>query len=66
MFCKNCQVAICSKCAIQNHRGHILDDLENIYSERFNVFLDKIYKIHQDFLPTSQNMQKDIKEDVQK
>lgn len=66
MFCKNCQVAICSKCAIQNHRGHILDDLETIYSERFNVFLDKIYKIHQDFLPTSQNMQKDIKEDVQK
>ncbi|XP_065942751.1 E3 ubiquitin-protein ligase TRIM71-like [Magallana gigas] len=66
MICNNCQVAICSKCAIQNHRGHIFDDLETIYSEKFQFFLDRVYKIHQDFLPTSQNMQKDIAEDVQK
>ncbi|XP_065935659.1 tripartite motif-containing protein 2-like [Magallana gigas] len=64
MICENCQVAVCSKCLIKDHRGHTFDDLETIYSKNFTLCLDKIYNINQYYLPTSQDIKSDIKEDV--
>eukprot|EP00105_Crassostrea_gigas_P027580 XP_011448961.1 PREDICTED: uncharacterized protein LOC105343331 isoform X2 [Crassostrea gigas] len=64
IICEDCQVPLCSKCAMQGHRKHALNDLETIYSERFNLCLDEIYKIHQYFLPTSQNMKKSVIKDI--
>ena len=64
MLCEECQVLLCSKCATANHRGHILTDLEAFYSERCKRCLEEIYKIHKYFLPTTQNLQKEIKEDA--
>eukprot|EP00105_Crassostrea_gigas_P018427 XP_011436544.1 PREDICTED: uncharacterized protein LOC105334690 [Crassostrea gigas] len=66
MICENCQVAVCSKCLIKDHRGHTFDDLETIYSKNFTLCLDKIYNINQYYLPTSQDIKRDIKEDVLK
>ncbi|XP_065926460.1 tripartite motif-containing protein 2 [Magallana gigas] len=66
MICENCQVAVCSKCLIKDHRGHTFDDLETIYSKNFTMCLDKIYNINQYYLPTSQDIKRDIKEDVLK
>ncbi|XP_065922246.1 uncharacterized protein [Magallana gigas] len=64
MTCEDCQVPVCSKCATKNHRKHALNDLETIYSEKFTLCLNEIYKIHQYFLPTSHDIQEDIKENV--
>ncbi|XP_065942760.1 tripartite motif-containing protein 2-like [Magallana gigas] len=66
MICENCQVPVCSKCLIKDHRGHTFDDLETIYSKNFTLCLDKIYNINQYYLPTSQDIKRDIKEDVLK
>ncbi|XP_065942777.1 tripartite motif-containing protein 2-like [Magallana gigas] len=56
MICENCQVAVCSKCSIRDHRGHTFDDLEIIYSENFTLCLDEIYNVNQYYLPTSQDL----------
>ncbi|XP_062584958.1 uncharacterized protein LOC134246587 [Saccostrea cucullata] len=64
MLCAECQVPVCSKCTTeQNHRGHIFTDLETIYAEKIAVFQEEISKIHEYFLPTSQDLQKEIKKD---
>lgn len=39
-------------------------DLETVYSENFILCLETIYNIHQYFLPTSQDLQKDVKQDA--
>eukprot|EP00105_Crassostrea_gigas_P041047 XP_019925195.1 PREDICTED: uncharacterized protein LOC109619492 [Crassostrea gigas] len=62
MTCDDCQIQVCSKCATQNHRKHALNDLETIYSEKFTLCLDEIHQIHQYFLPTSHDIQEDIKD----
>nr|XP_034312097.1 uncharacterized protein LOC105328801 [Crassostrea gigas] len=62
MICEDCQVQVCSKCVIQDHQKHTLNDLETIFSEKFTLCLDEIYKIHQYFLPTSHDIQEDIKD----
>lgn len=64
MLCENCQVAACSKCAIKYHRGHIFDDLETVFSDNFSLCLKKIYNINQYYLPTSQDLKREVKEDV--
>ncbi|XP_052688813.1 uncharacterized protein LOC128167248 [Crassostrea angulata] len=64
MLCEDCQIPVCSKCAIQNHRRHALNDLETIYSEKLTLCLDEIYKIHQYFLPTSHDIQENIKDNL--
>ncbi|XP_034320361.2 tripartite motif-containing protein 2-like [Magallana gigas] len=66
MICENCQVAVCSKCSIRVHRGHTFDDLEIIYSENFTLCLDEIYNVNQYYLPTSQDLKRDIKEVILK
>ncbi|XP_061192384.1 uncharacterized protein LOC133200607 [Saccostrea echinata] len=64
MLCKECQVAVCSKCATQReHWGHIFTDLESIYAEKYADFQEEISKIHEYFLPTSQHLQEEIKKD---
>eukprot|EP00105_Crassostrea_gigas_P012198 XP_011428116.1 PREDICTED: tripartite motif-containing protein 2 [Crassostrea gigas] len=62
MICEDCQIPVCSKCVIQDHQKHTLNDLETIYSEKFTLCLDEIHKIHQYFLPTSHDIQEDTKE----
>ncbi|XP_061192359.1 tripartite motif-containing protein 2-like [Saccostrea echinata] len=64
MLCEECQVPVCSKCATQgDHRGHIFTDLETVYAEKYADFQEEISKIHEYFLPTSQDLQKEIKKD---
>ncbi|XP_061192378.1 tripartite motif-containing protein 2-like [Saccostrea echinata] len=64
MLCEECQVSVCSKCATQgDHRGHIFTDLETIYAEKCAVFQEEFRKIHEYFLPTSQDLQREIKKD---
>lgn len=66
VICENCQVLICSKCAIKDHGGHIFGDLDTIYSKNFSQCLEEIYKINQYYLPTSHGMKGDIKKDALK
>ncbi|XP_062593662.1 uncharacterized protein LOC134255182 [Saccostrea cucullata] len=67
MLCEECQVPVCSKCVTQReHRGHLFTDLEIIYSEKYAVFQEEISKIHEYFLPTSENLKKEIKIDSSK
>ncbi|XP_062571716.1 uncharacterized protein LOC134233737 isoform X1 [Saccostrea cucullata] len=62
MFCEECQVPLCSKCATMgDHERHKFVDLEAVYAEKFAVCQTEISKIHEYFLPTSQDLQKDIK-----
>ncbi|XP_065935183.1 tripartite motif-containing protein 2-like [Magallana gigas] len=64
ILCEDCQVLVCSKCATQNHQKHTLKDLETIYSEKFSLCLKNIKEIHQVFIPNSQDVQRDIKENA--
>ncbi|XP_078336323.1 uncharacterized protein LOC111133380 [Crassostrea virginica] len=64
MLCKECQVLVCSKCATRNHQSHELKDLEEIYSEKFTLCLEEIYKIHRYFIPTTHDLQEEIKKDT--
>ncbi|XP_062572708.1 uncharacterized protein LOC134234659 [Saccostrea cucullata] len=65
MFCEECQVPVCSKCATQReHRGHTFTDLETIYADKYADFQEEISKIQEYFLPTSKDiLQKEIKKD---
>lgn len=64
MMCEDCHVLVCSKCATNDHRRHALNDLETIYSENYALCLQKVYQINRELIPSSNDMQKDIKEDV--
>ncbi|XP_062571073.1 tripartite motif-containing protein 2-like [Saccostrea cucullata] len=64
MFCEECQVPVCSKCVTMgDHERHRFVDLETVYAEKFTLFQKEISKIHEYFLPTSQDLQKEIKKD---
>lgn len=64
MVCDDCQVLVCSKCATQDHRRHALTDLETIYSENYALCLKKVYQINRVLIPGSNDMEKEIEEDV--
>jgi hypothetical protein len=65
MHCVECQVPICSKCATQeNHQGHRFIDLETVYADKMALCLEEISKIEKYFLPTSQDLQREIKNDA--
>jgi hypothetical protein len=67
MLCEECQLPICSKCATQeNHRGHKFIDLETVYADKMALCLNEISKVEEYFLPTSQDLQKEIKGDATK
>ncbi|XP_062585491.1 uncharacterized protein LOC134247166 [Saccostrea cucullata] len=64
MLCEECQVPLCSKCVTMgDHERHKFVDLEIVYTEKFALFQQEISKIHEYFLPTSQDLQKEIKKD---
>ncbi|XP_061192383.1 uncharacterized protein LOC133200606 [Saccostrea echinata] len=64
MLCEECQIPVCSKCVTQReHRGHIFTDLETVYAEKYTDFQEEIRKIHEYFLPISQDLQERIKKD---
>ncbi|XP_062566308.1 tripartite motif-containing protein 2-like [Saccostrea cucullata] len=64
MLCEECQVPLCSKCVTMgDHERHKFVDLEAVYVEKFALFQQEISKIHEYFLPTSHDLQKEIKKD---
>nr|XP_034312243.1 tripartite motif-containing protein 2-like isoform X1 [Crassostrea gigas]XP_034312245.1 tripartite motif-containing protein 2-like isoform X1 [Crassostrea gigas]XP_034312246.1 tripartite motif-containing protein 2-like isoform X1 [Crassostrea gigas]XP_034312247.1 tripartite motif-containing protein 2-like isoform X1 [Crassostrea gigas] len=63
MLCEQCQVPVCSKCAIKDHGRHIFIDLETVYAEKCAICLNEINKIEEYFLPTSQDLLKSTKTD---
>ncbi|XP_061175731.1 uncharacterized protein LOC133184660 [Saccostrea echinata] len=64
ILCVECNIPLCSKCTtVQDHRGHKFVGLETIYAEKFTLCQERIYKIHEYFLPTSQDLQREIKRD---
>jgi streptogramin lyase len=65
MLCADCQLPLCSKCSTQgDHRRHELVDLETIYAEKMALCLEEISKIDKYFLPTSQDLHREIKGDA--
>ncbi|XP_062566262.1 uncharacterized protein LOC134228614 [Saccostrea cucullata] len=65
IFCKECNVPLCSKCStMQNHRGHQFIDLEIIYTEKFEICHKELSKIHNYFVPTSEDLQREVQEDA--
>ncbi|XP_062612355.1 uncharacterized protein LOC134274117 [Saccostrea cucullata] len=65
LLCEECKIPLCSKsAATPEHRGHSFTDLETIYAEKFSFCLEEITKLQEYFLPTSQDIQKEIKEDA--
>ena len=35
MFCTECNIPLCLKCSIKEHKGHEFEDLEEIYAEKY-------------------------------
>ncbi|XP_062597972.1 protein PML-like [Saccostrea cucullata] len=65
IFCEECNVPLCSKCStMQDHRGHQFIDLEVIYTEKFEICHTELSKIHNYFVPTSQDLQREVREDA--
>nr|XP_022297080.1 tripartite motif-containing protein 5-like [Crassostrea virginica] len=64
LFCRECSIPICSKCSImKEHRGHDIDDLEEIYADKYAVWQGEFSKIQKYFLPTTNGLKSDIEED---
>nr|XP_022341634.1 LOW QUALITY PROTEIN: tripartite motif-containing protein 45-like [Crassostrea virginica] len=65
MFCKECQIPLCSKCSTRkDHHGHTFDDLEEIYTEKYTLQQTEFSKIQKYFLPTTEELKKNIDEDA--
>ncbi|XP_062583937.1 uncharacterized protein LOC134245682 [Saccostrea cucullata] len=65
IFCEECNVPLCSKCStMQDHRGHQFIDLEIIYTEKFEICQKELSKIHNYFVPTSQDLQREVQKDA--
>nr|XP_022308899.1 uncharacterized protein LOC111114735 isoform X2 [Crassostrea virginica] len=65
IFCRECKTPLCLKCFLgKEHKGHEFDDLEEIYAEKYALWQGEFSKIQKQFLPTSEELKTDIKEDV--
>ncbi|XP_022296229.2 uncharacterized protein LOC111106014 [Crassostrea virginica] len=65
LFCRECSIPLCSKCSImKEHKGHDIDDLEEIYTGKYAVWQGEFSKIQKYFLPTTNDLKSDIEEDV--
>ncbi|XP_078329840.1 uncharacterized protein LOC111111650 isoform X1 [Crassostrea virginica] len=65
IFCRECKSPLCLKCFLgKEHKGHEFDDLEEIYAEKYALWQGEFSKIQKYFLPTSEDLKTDIKEDV--
>ncbi|XP_061182195.1 uncharacterized protein LOC133190533 [Saccostrea echinata] len=64
-LCEECKIPLCSKCTVTpEHRGHTFTDLESIYTEKFSHCQGEIAKIHEYYLPTSKDLQREINEEA--
>ena len=65
MFCRECNIPLCSKCStMKEHHIHIFDDLEEIYARKYDLWQDEFSNIQKYFLPTTEGLKSDIKEDA--
>nr|XP_022297079.1 uncharacterized protein LOC111106631 [Crassostrea virginica] len=65
LFCRECSIPLCSKCSImKEHKGHDIDDLEEIYADKYAVWQGEFSKIQKYFLPSTKDLKADIEEDV--
>nr|XP_022300958.1 uncharacterized protein LOC111109168 [Crassostrea virginica] len=65
LFCRECSIPICSKCStMKEHKGHDIDDLEEIYADKYAVWQGEFSNIQKYFLPTTNSLKSDIEEDV--
>ena len=65
ILCRECQSSLCSKCStMKQHKGHEFDDLEEIYAMKYARWQGEFSKIQKYFLPTTQGLKTDIKEDA--
>ncbi|XP_078339395.1 uncharacterized protein LOC111106630 [Crassostrea virginica] len=65
LFCRECSIPLCSKCStMKEHKGHDIDDLEEIYADKYAVWQGEFSKIQKYFLPTTNSLKADIEEDV--
>ncbi|XP_022308910.2 uncharacterized protein LOC111114741 [Crassostrea virginica] len=65
IFCRECNTPLCLKCFLgKEHKGHEIDDLEEIYAQKYALWQGEFSKIQKYFLPTSEGLKTDIKEDV--
>ncbi|XP_078327960.1 uncharacterized protein LOC111117809 [Crassostrea virginica] len=65
IFCKECKTPQCLKCFLtEEHKGHEFDDLEEIFAKNYALWQGEFSKIQKYFLPTSEGLTTDIKEDV--
>jgi dGTP triphosphohydrolase len=65
MLCVDCKLPLCYKCStLVDHRRHELIDLETFYADKMALCLEEISKVDKYFLPTSHNLQKEIKGDA--
>ena len=49
---------------MKEHKGHEFDDLEDIYADKYALCQGEFSKIQKYFLPTTQDLKKDIEEDA--
>lgn len=67
ILCKHCNSPLCTKCMLmEDHSSHQMDDLENHYLKKVAFCQIEISKIQEYFLPTSQDLKKDIDDDISK
>nr|XP_022297067.1 uncharacterized protein LOC111106625 [Crassostrea virginica] len=65
LFCRECSIPLCSKCSLmKEHKGHDIDDLEEIYADKYAVWQGEFSKIQKYFLSTTKDLKSDIEEDV--
>ena len=65
MFCRECNIPLCSKCStMKEHHIHIFDDLEEIYARKYDLWQDEFSNIQKYFLPTTEGLKSDIEEDA--
>ncbi|XP_078310174.1 uncharacterized protein LOC111135708 [Crassostrea virginica] len=64
MFCRECNIPLCSKCSIKEHKGHEFEDLEEIYAEKYALWQGEFSKIQKYSLPTTEELKSGIEDDV--
>ncbi|XP_052682110.1 uncharacterized protein LOC128162773 [Crassostrea angulata] len=65
ILCDECNVPLCSKCSTMPvHKGHSFTDLETIYTEKSAACREEIQNIQAYFIPTSKDLQSEIKIDA--
>ena len=65
LLCREGSIPICSKClTMKEHKGHDIEDLEEIYADKYAVWQGEFSKIQKYFLPTTNSLKSDIEENL--